>query len=152
MKVLIVDDEAQIRRVLRKWVEAEGHEVLEAGSAEDALSLVGDDLSPAIVLCDIRMPGQGGLWLAGELRRTRPATAIVMLTALQDFDVAVTSLQTGAVDYVSKPCARERLLEALQRAVDAHEERKGAVEMQEALEIRRALLAEALAVAPLRSK
>ena len=70
--VLIVDDEAPMRTLLRSWVEREGGAgVIEAGSAEEAIDLVAKE-SPAVALCDIRLPGENGLWLAAQIRIHHP--------------------------------------------------------------------------------
>ena len=66
-RVLIVDDEVPLRRLMQTWVEGEGATALEAGSAEQALSLVESQGAPAVALCDVMLPGQDGLWLAGRL-------------------------------------------------------------------------------------
>ena len=78
--VLVVDDESQIRDLLARWIGAAGYEVREAATAAAAL----EDMQVAIadvVLCDVMMPGENGLWLAGKLRAQFPATAVVLVTA-----------------------------------------------------------------------
>jgi len=145
MRVLIVDDEPPIRRLLQAWVQAEGVTPVEAGSAEQALSLIETDGAPAVALCDIKLPGQDGLWLAGQLHVTYPEIAVVMTTAVHEFDTAISSLQAGVVDYLSKPFTRERLSDALKRALLAHQSRRALADMQKELEQRRSQITEALA-------
>jgi response regulator RpfG family c-di-GMP phosphodiesterase len=144
LQVLIVDDETPIRRLLQNWVEAEGAAVLLAGTSEEALNLIAD-VTLAVALCDIRLPGRDGLWLAEQLRVDRPETAVVMTTGVNEFDAAVNSMQAGVVDYLVKPFTRERLTEALQRAFFAHQSRRALGTMQRELEARRAQITEALA-------
>src|SRR5688572_4899104 len=103
IRVLIVEDEAPIRRLLQAWTQAEGAEVVEAASAEQALTLVKSEGPLAVALCDLKLPGRDGLWLADQLREVSPETAVVMTTAVHEFDVAVHSLQKRVVDYLSKP-------------------------------------------------
>jgi DNA-binding NtrC family response regulator len=124
MNVLIVDDEASIRGVLRRWVEAEGASVTEAVNAEDGLSCIVEGQMPAVVFCDLRMPGKDGFWLVDRLRTTSPDTAVVMATGAGDFDIAVTSLRRGVVDYVAKPFHQQAVVEALYRAFAAHTRRR----------------------------
>lgn len=143
--VLIVEDQAPVRRLLRQWVEAEGASVIEASSAEEGLELATAAEGAAVALCDLRLPGHNGLWLADQLRTASPETTVVMATGVHEFDVAVRSLQTGVVDYVAKPFSRERLVEALRRAFAAHTARRAVAAMQRELEMGRAQVSEAFA-------
>ena len=119
--VLVVDDEAPICRLLKRWLEAWGYAVKDAGSATDALAAM--EAEPAsIVLCDIRMPGHDGIWLAEQVRTKWPNTAIIMATGVDDFQTITRSQSVGAVDYVTKPFGRELLMQALQRAEAALEQ------------------------------
>lgn len=119
--VLIVDDEADVRRVLKRWVGGAGHELVEADSAAAALEVLAR--RPAdVVFCDVQMPGgRDGLWLAGELRRRYPASAVVLATGVSTVPPE-SSLQAGVLAYLIKPFERTRLLEALETAVKWHED------------------------------
>jgi len=122
--VLIVEDQAQVARLLLRWVEAEGATAVAATSAEQAL-LLASQQTPAVALCDVNLPGgRDGFWLAEQLRALHPETAVVMTTGLHYFDAAVAGLRAGVVDYVTKPVSRERLQEALRRALAEHQSRK----------------------------
>jgi len=116
--VLVVDDESQIRDLLVRWIAGEQFEVREAATA--ALALDDMLLHPAdIVLCDVAMPGESGLWLTGQLRSRYPETAIVLATS----DRAVAphiSLQPGVVEYLAKPFTREQVLAAVRLAAEWH--------------------------------
>lgn len=143
-RVLIVDDEESMRTLLRSWVEREGGStVIEAATAEDGLEKVLAE-APAIALCDIRLPGEDGLWLAAQIRIHQPKTAVVMTTGVLDFDAAVNSLQSGAVDYLVKPFTRDRLNEALNRAWYAHKSHQALDDLQRELNQRREQINEAL--------
>jgi putative two-component system response regulator len=145
MRVLIVDDDASIRRLLQLWVEGEGAMVVEAASSEQAMSLIESQGPPAVALCDINLPGKNGFWLAEQLRTRHPETAVVITTAVHEFDAAVSGLQSGAIDYLVKPFARERVVEAFGRAVLAHRSRREVAAMQTELDRRRAQITEAIA-------
>jgi two-component system NtrC family response regulator len=114
--VLIVDDEPRIREILARWLQPEGYSTREAPDADAALDLMSADVS-SVVLCDMRMPGKSGAWLVDQLRVRYPSTAIVIATGDTGVSPAVT-LKMGVVDYVVKPFARERVLEAVARAVE----------------------------------
>ncbi len=78
-----------------------------------------------VALCDVAMPGRDGVWLAGQLRQAYPDTAIIMATASQDVDVALSSLRQGAVDFLAKPFGQEMLRQALARGVRWHRDDDG---------------------------
>jgi cyclic di-GMP phosphodiesterase len=145
MRVLIVDDEAPLRRLLQSWVQAEGGHVMEADSAEEALALVQSEGPPAVVFCDVKLPGRDGLWLADEFCTRYPDAVVVMSTAVHEFDAAIHSLHARAVDYLSKPYTQDRFVDALRRAFIFHRSRRAHSEMLKELDDRRAQTIEALA-------
>ena len=116
--IMIVDDESAIRVVLARWLTAEGYDVREAPDAETAL----DELARTaadVVLCDVEMPGNGGLWLSAQIRERFPATAIVLATAVDSIPPA-TSFRPGIVEYLVKPFARDLVLRAVVRGLEWH--------------------------------
>lgn len=132
-QVLIVDDQAEMRRLLRKWVEAEGATAIEAATAEEGLEAALAAEDTAVALCDLRLPGHNGLWLADQLRRVAPHTSVVMTTGAHDFDVAVKSLQKGVIDYVEKPFSRARIQAALYRGFATHTARRAVAALRSEL-------------------
>lgn len=118
--VLVVDDEAAIRGLITRWLEAAGYRTRVAVSADEAIRTL-DPTPPAVVFSDIEMPGHDGFWLADEIRRRYPSTAIVMMTGCLDTGMAVRSMRTGAMDYLRKPFTRDQLTSSLTRAVRWHE-------------------------------
>lgn len=128
-RVLIVEDEEPVRRLLRGFVQAEGLAVLEAPTAEEALEVT-DRQASAVALCDVNLPGRDGLWLVEQFARTHPEIAIVMTTGVQEFETAVTSLRAGVTDYLAKPFTREGLSKALKRALEVHHERRASLAAQ----------------------
>jgi len=116
--VLVVDDESQIRDLLARWIGAAGHQVREAATAAAAL----EDMQlavPDVVLCDVMMPGETGLWLAGRIRAQFPATAVVLVTADRTVPPQI-SMQPGVVAYLAKPFASEDVLAAVKVAAEWH--------------------------------
>jgi len=117
--VLVVDDESPIRELLVRWVSGDEYQVREAATAEAALADM--RVTPAdIVLCDVRMPGETGLWLTGQLRALFPETAIVLVTSDTSVPPQI-SMQPGVVEYLAKPFTREEVLEAVRLAARWHE-------------------------------
>jgi two-component system KDP operon response regulator KdpE len=107
-RILVVDDEPQIRRIMRMTLTTAGYEVEDAKTGEEALVKV-RDYRPDLVLLDINMPGMGGL-AACKALRSDPNIAIVMLTVHNTEAAKVEALDAGADDFVSKPFSTPELL------------------------------------------
>ncbi len=103
-RVLVVDDEREIRTVLRAYLEAEGHVVLEAATGAEALrrALATDGSAPDLVLLDIGLPDLDGLDVLRTLRRSSDVYVILVTARAEETDTLI-GLSTGADDYVSKP-------------------------------------------------
>jgi two-component system KDP operon response regulator KdpE len=114
-RVLIVDDEPQIRRVLRSSLAAKGYEVQDAPTGEDALMSLRQSRFD-LVLLDVNMPGMGGLEACREIR-AGSAVAIIMLTVSDSEESKVAALDAGADDYVTKPFAMPELLARIRAAL-----------------------------------
>jgi DNA-binding NtrC family response regulator len=116
-RVLIVDDEESICTLLTRMLEPLGYEIDIFTDADSTLAAVKD--SPAdVVVCDIRMPGHDGVWLIDQLQQRYPATAIVIVTGIQDLDPRLT-LRPGVIAYLAKPFEAEQVQKAVKKAVDA---------------------------------
>jgi DNA-binding NtrC family response regulator len=118
--VLIVDDEAAIRAVVRRWLEPEGYVLGEADTAETALEVLAGQ-SYDVILSDVQMPGHDGLWLIARVRERYPHSAIVLATSV-DSVAPVISMQNGVIQYLVKPLQRGRLLAAVRAAAEWHAE------------------------------
>lgn len=116
-RVLIVDDEESIRRLVSRWTDISGYEVKAASSAEAALLMM-HAWTADIVVCDIRMPRYSGVWLIEHLRTLYPSTAIVISTGYGEIDPALM-LRAKITGYLAKPYDRETLLTALDRAMES---------------------------------
>jgi CheY-like chemotaxis protein len=116
--VLVVDDEPVVRAFLAHCLEGWGYGVKQAGSADEALDLM--VAKPAsVVLCDVKMPGHDGLWLAERLRTTWPGTPVVMASGIDDLQTIRQSRDLGAVDYITKPITPSQLREVLRRVTSS---------------------------------
>src|SRR6266478_5814862 len=114
-RVLVVDDEPQIRRVLRSSLAARGYEVHDARNGEDALEYLRQNRLD-LVLLDINMPGMGGLATCREIRNGSEI-AIIMLTVNDTEEDKVAALDAGADDYVTKPFGMPELLARIRAAL-----------------------------------
>ena len=100
--ILIVDDETEVRHILRDFFRKRGYSTLEAESGEEALGLArSGDISA--VLLDIKMPGMGGLAALGKLLEINPKLGVIMVTASQDDEKVKKAIEMGAYSYVLKP-------------------------------------------------
>ncbi|MDO8578792.1 MAG: response regulator [Dehalococcoidales bacterium] len=115
--VLIVDDEASIRRlVMAKLVNA-GYRCVEAGNAAQAMDKLNTE-PVSLVLLDVKMPGKSGIELLPEIKTHFPDTAVVMATAVADVTTAIECMQHGAYDYITKPFDLEDMLHSARRALE----------------------------------
>jgi putative nucleotidyltransferase with HDIG domain len=146
-RVLIVDDENGVRELMSRWLKADGYSVATAANAEEALGRL-EATPSAVALCDIRMPGRDGLWLAERIRQRYPETAVIMATGVQEAGPAVHTLREGVTDYLTKPFGRARLEEAVTRGLEWHRSAWDARRWRESLEqemgIRRSRLNDAV--------
>ena len=109
MKLLVVDDEAHIRKMMRLTLEAAGYEVDEAATGEEGLAKFGDGHSHRAVLLDQKMPGMDGLEALRQLKRRQPEACVVIVTAFASIDLAVDAMRLGATDFLRKPMTPETL-------------------------------------------
>lgn len=116
-RLLIVDDDESVRRIVAAILEDEGYEAITTDRAERALSLI-EEAPFALVVTDLKMPDHDGLWLLGELRRCHPDTAVIMMTGYGQVDTAVQCLKYGAYDYLTKPVRVNQLSASVLRALD----------------------------------
>jgi response regulator RpfG family c-di-GMP phosphodiesterase len=119
---------------MRRWLESRGYSVAVASGADQALQLL-EETPMAVALCDLRMPGRDGLWLADQLRRDHPDTAVIIATGVNDVSSTVEGLRRGVVDYLTKPFERDRLCAAVARGIEWHRAARDARHWREQLEL-----------------
>ena len=116
-KILIVDDEEDVRDMLHLSLSTMGYDVLDAEDGMKALQIF-RDAHPQIVLTDIKMPSMDGIELLKELKREDPDAEVIMITGHGDMGLAIKSIKHEATDFVPKPVNLEVLKIALRRAHD----------------------------------
>ncbi|MGD8342023.1 MAG: hybrid sensor histidine kinase/response regulator [Desulfobacterales bacterium] len=132
-KILLVDDEKDIREILSLALVDMGYRVLEAQNGVEALRIF-KETRPALVLTDIKMPGMDGIELLQKIKRENPETEVVMITGHGDMDLAIKSLKFEATDFITKPINVDALEISLQRAQDKILIRKQLKEYTQSLE------------------
>jgi DNA-binding NtrC family response regulator len=115
-RILVVDDEASIREIFQLNLSESGFDVLTAESGEETLALF-DDFRPDVVVTDVRMDGMTGLELLGRLKESDPDIMVLVMTAHEDMQSAVTAMKEGALDYLVKPVDLDALEVLLERAI-----------------------------------
>jgi AmiR/NasT family two-component response regulator len=119
-KVLLVDDDRLVLSTLSSGLEQAGYAVQAAGSVEEALRVLAIE-SPDLAVLDVRMPGQSGLELAGQLREAGEVP-FIFLTAYSDADIVQKAAAYGALGYVVKPADIPQLVPAMEAALARAEE------------------------------
>ena len=115
-KVIVVDDDASVRRSLRRLLTAAGYEVEEFASAEEFLDCA-NSVEPACAVLDLAMPGMDGLALQQELVSNKLPLGLVFLSAHGDIPASVAAMKRGAVDFLTKPIDEKVLLPAIETAL-----------------------------------
>lgn len=118
-KILIIEDEAAIRRVLVKILSEENkdYEVFEAEDGLQGMEMVKDEEFD-LILCDIKMPKMDGIEVLEAIKKIKPEIPVVMISGHGDLDTAVQTMRMGAFDYISKPPDLNRLLNTVRIALD----------------------------------
>jgi two-component system nitrogen regulation response regulator NtrX len=144
-RILVVDDEAEIRRSVRMILEYEGYEVLEASSGPDAIAIVERE-APDLVFLDIKMPGMDGLDALQRIRTNNDALPVVIISGHGTVSTAVEATKAGAFDFIEKPLTTERVLVTIRNALDrtrlADENRS----LKRAVEVRHQMVGESPAL------
>jgi two-component system, NtrC family, response regulator AtoC len=114
-RVLVVDDEENLRLVVRTFLKRDGYEVEVASSGEEALALV-ETFGPDVILTDVRMPRMGGLDLLATLKAKGNEATVIVMSAYGNVDLAIEAMKAGAYDYLQKPFKAEEVLLTLRKA------------------------------------
>jgi two-component system response regulator AtoC len=114
-RVLVVDDEENLRLVLKTLLRRHGYEVESAATGEEALALV-DSFGPDVVLTDVRMPKMGGLDLLASMKAKGNDATVIVMSAYGNMDLAIDAMKAGAYDYVQKPFKNDEVVLALRKA------------------------------------
>ena len=120
-RILIVEDEEQVRKPIRLNLVKAGYDVIEVGNGAEAIDLLKTEGKAGMVdtiLCDIRMPAVTGVEAILYVRAHYPSIPIVVLTGYPDVELAASLMKQGVLDYLIKPITREELLTVIERCVE----------------------------------
>jgi len=117
-KLLVVEDDKNIRRMLALFLESRGHEVRAVADGAAALAVLAEEPDVRLVLSDLRMAEINGLELLESIRGRYPEMLVVLMTAYATVETAVAAMKAGAYDYLSKPLALERVQQVIDRALE----------------------------------
>jgi two-component system NtrC family response regulator len=115
-KILVIDDDVSLRRVLEYNLQEEGYEVVTADSGEEGLRLFAEE-SPPLVITDMKMSGMDGLQVLKSVKAQSPDTLVIIITAFGAVDMAVEAMKLGAYDYITKPFNRDELKLTVKKAL-----------------------------------
>jgi len=117
-KILVVDDEIKITKIVSKILEEEGYVVCTAATGEEGVELA-DSFNPDIILMDLNLPGISGIEALNQIKKIHPEMFVILITAYGSISSAVEAMRSGAYDYITKPFDNEALILTLHR-VEEH--------------------------------
>jgi len=129
-RILVVEDEEKLRRVLELQLSSAGFDVDKAAKAEEALKVVD---RADVVLTDLRLPGMSGLELLAAIRRQNSVVPVIMMTAYGSIETAVESMKAGATDFLLKPFSLDHLMTVVNKALEMRALRDENRQLREAL-------------------
>ena len=115
--VLVIDDEKEVRDVIRLQLGGTRYEILEAEDGEQGIELLNEyALTVDVIICDVRMPKINGVEAVKYFHQEYPSTPVIVLTGYPDVNLAVDFMKQGAVEYLVKPVEKEQLIDAVEKA------------------------------------
>ena len=127
-RVLVVDDEESIRKMVGMTLMKAGYDVVEAADGEKAAEMMRKDDNPLmvdVITCDIRMPRVNGIDAIAFFRREFPSVPVVVITGFPETEMAVSLMKQGVVDYVPKPVEGQKLVAVISKAMEQRIALKG---------------------------
>jgi len=135
-KILVVDDEENIRKSLKMILEYEGYTFLEVGSAEEALDVIEETVGLDLILLDIKLPGMDGMEMLSVIKRKPFSPEIIMISGHGTVQTAVEATKGGAFDFLEKPLHRDRVLLSIRNALNQTKLRRECLDLRKKAEKR----------------
>ncbi|MDH5588379.1 MAG: response regulator [Nitrospirota bacterium] len=123
-RILVVDDEPDVRKVVKMTLEKAGYQVIEAGDGEQAIQEIKSGENPLmldVIISDIRMPKVNGVEAIQFFQKEFPHVSLIVLTGFPSVEMATSFMQNGVIDYLVKPVEKEKLLAAVSKAMEQRE-------------------------------
>jgi two-component system nitrogen regulation response regulator NtrX len=139
-KILVIDDEENIRKSLKMILEYEGYAFLEAGDGESGLRKLEESVGVDIVLLDIRMPGMDGLDVLKEIKAKPVSPEVIMISGQGTISTAVEATKLGAFEFLEKPLHRDRVLLSLRNALQQNKLQRENIDLKRKAEKRYELI------------
>jgi two-component system, NtrC family, nitrogen regulation response regulator NtrX len=140
-RILVIDDDAAIRDSMRMILEYEGFDCLLAPTAQEGLAAI-EKQTPDIVFLDIKMPGMDGLEALAKIKQIDGTLPVVMISGHGTTSTVVEAMKAGAVDFIDKPVARERLLVTIKNELEREQLRDENKSLRRALDVRHQMVGE----------
>src|SRR5450755_2021139 len=134
-RILIIDDEAEIRESLETLLQLEGYTVFVAGSAREGMTQI-DQRTFDVILLDLALPDKNGMDVLAEIRMLHPQQPVIMITAYGTVENAVRAMQSGATNFIQKPWDNEKLLADVRAAVARQKAEEENIQLKRALKQR----------------
>ena len=119
-KILVVDDEEEVRKTIKLQLKGTGLEVIEAEDGKRGIEILDAEnvITVDAILCDVRMPNINGVEAVAYFRREYPSIPVIVLTGYPDVKLAVDFMKEGVVEYLVKPVEKEKLVEVVMKAIN----------------------------------
>lgn len=119
-KILVVDDEEEVRKTIRLQLKGTGLEIVEAADGKKGIEILDAENVTVVdaILCDVRMPNINGVEAIAYFRREYPHIPVIVLTGYPDVKLAVEFMKEGVVEYLVKPVEKEKLVATVMKAID----------------------------------
>ena len=124
-RILIIDDEEEVREVLKMFLESGGYKVIEAEDGEEGINRMKEGanlLQVGLIITDIRMPNADGVDAIDQIKTNAPSKPIIVLTGYSDPEMAISLIKKGVKEYLVKPIEREVLLEKVKQVLSSSQE------------------------------
>lgn len=135
-KILVIDDEEQLRKALSRIIELEGYEVFQAENAVIGLKLLEKDKDILLVICDVKLPDINGLEVLTTIKSQYPECEIILLTAYGTITDGVYAMKQGAFDYITKGDGDEQIIVTVEKAIEKARMHRRILELEDRLENR----------------
>ena len=123
-RILIIEDEETLAKICVEQLENHGHNVVSAGTGNDGIEQFRQDDKLAVVVTDVKLPDMSGLDILSEIKKLRPNTEVIIITAFPDYDIASNALKLGADDYMEKPFRMDVFQRTVEKALERYHLRR----------------------------